>query len=289
MGRGDSVMKWIRLWCERLTSPDSQTWRELGAAWELYTKLMCLAGISERQGKIVLPGTDCGYTPTQLADRCRMPPERLTAQLDTLIVNGKVKQLPNDVLEMTDWSSFQTAYDKQLNKGYRQRLHLKVTPEGYDTEEQKNRRTEETDDKKNLSVSSESELTKIVEFWNLSEAGVRCRDANATVVAALRRKVEAHGYARVLEAIDTYRIVRTARAADVHGVEQKLCPLGAGSYRWSLLQFCQRGNVEEDFFAGDRETAIRNRIGKGFPTGTVARFAVPFVVPPEFVLPGRTK
>jgi hypothetical protein len=137
-----------------------------------------------------------------------------------------------------------------------------------------------------ISVSSEPELTRIVEFWNLSEAGVRCRDANATVVAALRRKVKAHGYARVLEAIDTYRIVRTARAEDVHGVEQKLCPLGAGSYRWSLLQFCQRGNVEEDFFAGDRETAIRNRIGKGFPTGTVARFAVPFVVPPEFALPG---
>ena len=120
-------MKWIRLWCERLLSPRSDTWQELGEAWEAYSKLMCVAGVCERHGKIAVPGTSVGYTDEQLAGMCRMPMERFTAQLATLIRLNKVKRLPGNELDMLGWAEFQTAYDKVTAKGYRQRLRPKVT------------------------------------------------------------------------------------------------------------------------------------------------------------------
>lgn len=139
---GDDVMKWIRLWCERLTSPQSDTWKELGEAWELYTKLMCHAGRCEQHGKITIPATSLGYSAEQLAEMCQMPQDRFDRQFAVLVGKNKVRLMERGVLEVLDWASFQTAYDKQLEKGYRGMLHQKVTHKGYATEDQKIRRSE---------------------------------------------------------------------------------------------------------------------------------------------------
>ena len=136
-------MKWIRLWCERLTSPKSDTWAELGEAWELYTKLMCYAGTTEQHGKIALPGTSVGYSIDQLAEMCRMPQDRFDRQFYILKEKRKVKIIERGVLEVLDWASFQTPYDKQIEKGYRERLQQKVTGKGFDTDDQKIRCSEE--------------------------------------------------------------------------------------------------------------------------------------------------
>ena len=146
---GEIIMKWIRLWCERLTSPHSGTWLELGESWELYTKLMCIAGTCEQHGVIAVPGTDLGYSDGQLAAMCRMPQDRFDSQLKHLLsLPDKVKRLPADRLEMLGWTDFQTPYDRAVEKGYRDKLQPKVTAKGY-----------ATDDKKIRSQKSEGQKT----------------------------------------------------------------------------------------------------------------------------------
>jgi hypothetical protein len=153
----DETMKWIRLWCERLTSPRSDTWQELGESWELYTKLMCFAGTCEQHGIIAVPGTELGYSDSQLAAMCRMPQDRFDAQLKHLLsLPDKVKRLTCDRLEMVDWAGYQTPYDKQIELGYRTKLHPKVTPQKSEVRSQKSEEQKSEKDRKSAPVSPDA-------------------------------------------------------------------------------------------------------------------------------------
>lgn len=104
--------------------------RESPLVRAVFVDLLALAGKMGDEGKIRLPGTTIGYTDLQLAAILNIgvpewvqSKERLSNHPDAK--ENRISITNENVIEIINWSKYQSEYLRQ--KGYRQKLHPRVT------------------------------------------------------------------------------------------------------------------------------------------------------------------
>ena len=141
-------MQWVRLWVMPHLDGDS-CWKLLDFRQRgLFYSLLVLAGQSNRGGEISLPGTPgIAYTDAQLAAICHVTVQEFQETLKTIPADMVRRDL-SQCLVVVSWSNYQTEYERQ--KGYRTKLHPRVTPQKSEVRSQKSE--EQKSDKKEESA-----------------------------------------------------------------------------------------------------------------------------------------
>ena len=190
---------------------------------------LLLAGDSAYEGRIALT-EDMGYSDEQLGAMLKCDAVLIKKAKKKMIKYEKIKILKNNIIQILNWSKYQSEYQRQ--KPYRsddgQKLLRKVTTKGNDIEGEG-----EGEGDRDINREGKDNIYSIIEHWNsqgiktLEERESNIRKKTSSKIA---KQLKDYPVDEIYEAIGNYSIILK---------DDKYF----FSYSWQLWEFLDRGLV----------------------------------------------